>query len=135
MRVFDAHFLAAGDLILVDKGCDSRLNTFYGPDFPYALYVFDRFADVNGRALILRDAAGRESELSLDGDRYSLDHGASGNVSDVKHPTAKEAADFGLQGRLEFRKGLISRTGSSRFLTSGSTRKQAEKYSVPRILR
>lgn len=90
MRVFDAHFLAAGDLILVGKGYDSRLNTFYGPDFPYALYVFDGFADATGRVLILRDADGSESELSLDGDHYSLDHGASGNVSDVKHPTAKE---------------------------------------------
>lgn len=103
MRTIDTSLLAAGDLILVGKGYDSRLDTFYGRhNSPYSVYVFDGFADTAGHVLILRDSAGRESELSLIGDHYSLEDGVSGDVSDVKHLTAKEAADFGLQGRLMY---------------------------------
>ena len=103
MRTIDTSLLAAGDLILIGKGYDSRIDTFYGRhNSPYSVYVFDGFADTARRVLILRDAAGRESELSLSGDRYSLEGGVSGDVSDVKHLTAKEAADFGLQGRLMY---------------------------------
>ena len=103
MRGFDTTLLAAGDIILIGKGYDSRLDTFCGRhNSPYLVYVFDGFADVDGRVLILRSGGGRESELSLNGDRYSLEDGVSGDVSDVKHLTAKEAADFGLQGRLMY---------------------------------
>ena len=103
MRGFDTTLLAAGDIILIGKGYDSRLDTFCGRhNSPYLVYVFDGFTDADDRVLILRDADGSESELSLNGDRYSLEDGVSGDVSDVKHLTAKEAADFGLQGRLMY---------------------------------
>lgn len=113
MRTIDTSLLAAGDLILIGKGYDSRLDTFYGRhNSPYSVYVFDRFADTARRVLILRDADGCESELSLSGDRYSLEGGVSGDVSDVKHLTAKEAADFGLQGRLMYMEYLAEKFAS-----------------------
>lgn len=103
MRGFDTTLLAAGDIILIGKGYDSRLDTFCGRhNSPYLVYVFDGFADADGRVLILRSGGGRESELSLNGDHYSIEGGVSGDVSDVKHLTAKEAADFGLQARLMY---------------------------------